>query len=522
MSGHRARRSLGFFAGFGLLSAALPLGLLPFAPFACSSDGAAPATPLAEASTSDASDAEVADDTALPPLDASTIHCTLFDGTDPVGLCAQKVALRSMHSVFTDSSGVPSRWDAKTGIAEKDDAGNTSHDPKDDIAYGAALTRYFVNSIAYGDEELTTIAYGDLPRVATLVEKELAVLPKSYDGALYRNLRYLAVGLRYVDSTDHATKIDALADAYGAAIYTGYYHVLAVATEDAGAAGDASIDSGDSGAANDGGDGGSTGGGSLDDGIFGIAASGAAYSYDSVDAVTGAFALLDMALNHSSNATVAAAWQRAALSVIDHVWRRARHAPTGMTYRALVTSDDASGDTPAGTVLTADVQATIALALLRMRDLVPADAGAAPQLAAYPLGAHAVSAIASLHGASSLWDDAGIGTMAAYDSDGGTIDTTKPTRANALLLGALHRSFSVSASSTYEQEVAPLFARLSSLTIGDPGFLTVIVDQAAYFDAVTRDYRLGDGGIPPYSTAASTAACEGLNELGPAIPGATP
>ena len=503
MSRHRVRSSLAFSAGSVFALVALPLAVAPLAFSACSSSNDSPAAAQApDATDNDANDAAPSNDSSVIPFEASTVHCTLFDGTDPVGLCAQKIVLRTMHSVFTDKGGVPARWDSHTAIGARDDAGNTAHESKDDIAFGAELSRYYVNSIAYGDEELTPIAYTDLPRIATLVEAELASLPATYDGEVYRNLRYLAIGLRYVDSNDHATKIDGVADAYGAALFTTYYHRLALANGDGGA-GDGGVES-------------------LEDGILGTAAAGGAFAYDAADAVTGAFALMDMALNHPKDASSSSAWQAASLAVVDHVWRRARHAPTGMTYRSLVTSDDPAGDSPRSADLTADVQATIALALLRMLDLTPADAGATPLLAHYPLSAHAISAVASLHGTSGLWDDAGIGTFAAYSLDGGVVDTTKPTRANALLLGAMHRSFGAVGSTTSNADVAALFKRLASTTVGDPGFLTVIVDQAAFFDAVASDFHLVDGGVPPYSAAATAAACDGLNEQGAPIPGAIP
>ena len=84
-----------------------------------------------------------------------TINCTRDNGSDPVGLCTQKLVLRAEHMVAFDATrGVAQSWDSKTGTLDEDASHMVLHDPRDDAGYAAAVARYAQSAVLYGDTEI--------------------------------------------------------------------------------------------------------------------------------------------------------------------------------------------------------------------------------------------------------------------------------------------------------------------------------------------------------------------------------
>src|SRR5262249_55888248 len=105
----------------------------------------------------------------------------------------------------------------------------------------------------------------------------------------------------------------------------------------------------------------------------------------------------------------------------------------------------------------------------------------------------------------------------------GVVFTNKPSRANAIMFGALHRANLVS-SVAQATQLNPLRALLTSRQPLNSGFLTVTPIQDAYFGEVSRTFDLaspdaGTSGDPlSYSSAATFAVCEGFNEQWYGVP----
>jgi hypothetical protein len=172
----------------------------------------------------------------------------------------------------------------------------------------------------------------------------------------------------------------------------------------------------------------------------------------------------------------------------------------------------------------------VALALLRAEDLVAKNAKTLPSLDAPTLEARGEAALAALDKTpKKLWDASG----GPSDGDGGTLGsgyfegwvpstaqllTDKPTRANALVAGAIHRA-SFQGSGPDPKRVGPLRTLLSDTTHLSAGFVTVVNGQNGYFRTVPPgfDFSGFDGGADPrqksYFSSANAAAVEGLSEL---------
>ncbi len=161
---------------------------------------------------------------SLPPIpgsDAAVVNCMVTKGEDYISFCVQKQILLAEHAVFDPKVGLASSWNAKTGTPDAD-GGAVLHDVRDDVAYGASLSLYEVSAEVYADTEIaSSVVTPDLLALAPLVEAELATLPATYDGELYMRLRRFAAGLELIDDTKDGAAIDAIAQAYGEAIYTG-------------------------------------------------------------------------------------------------------------------------------------------------------------------------------------------------------------------------------------------------------------------------------------------------------------
>jgi hypothetical protein len=483
--------------------------------WACSGD-TQPTQPPADAG-SDVVDATQDNGTTPDPDSGPTSHCTLDTGVDPVAFCIQKTVLDAeVLSAYAKGLGVVSSWDSTSYQADKDDAGKPLHDLHNDLWFTSSIANFHVSAGTYGDNTLSPKLDDILAEVEPVLEAELGTAPDGYDGETYAHLRNTAAGLRYINESAKAAAIDKVADAYGRQIYTKYVHALPAS--DAGAP----------------------------DAVIGASDGHGNWAYVTADAATGALALLDMVARHGGDAgddaANAALWDTAARAVLDHLYNRARHT-SGMYYRALVTSADPQHDalapSPQGNdVLLSDVQATVALTLSRASALVtdPKKGGMLSSATqAYPFNLYSSELLDALNGSLSLWDqsaDAGTpnadaGVAAGYIE--GVVPATstllrnRSTRANALLLGAVHRHI-IDDSGKQGWQGKWLRAELiKELPVGS-SLLAVVQNQSGYLRASSFDYGLavlsadgGDGGLVPlarsYDAASIGAALEALNEL---------
>ena len=138
--------------------------LLPLAPSLLGSCGGGDASPD-NPTDSGTADADVADSrtpfdsTPAPRDDTGPVrHCTLDNGTDPVALCLQKVIFRQWHeAAFIKDLGVAESWDSTTFLPDKSTTGETLHQKLDDARYAAAIARYRISAMRYGDTELSDL-----------------------------------------------------------------------------------------------------------------------------------------------------------------------------------------------------------------------------------------------------------------------------------------------------------------------------------------------------------------------------
>ena len=502
---------------------ALSLVLAPiFAATACGNgNDAAPADTGSDVVVDAVRDTGPADTSIDPPPDTGPQrHCTLDNGADPVGLCVQKVVFQQWHEAgFAADLGIAQSWDSTTFLPDKDGSGAILHDVRDDVLYAASIARYRQSARRYGDTELEALLRSDFGKVLVKIEAELTAPAASLDGELYAALRMTAVGCKLVDLTEDAKKIDALADALGASFYDAYYHELGPIPPpggDAGDSGDASLDAAADSGARD-----STVDGVADappdvpvvDGILGTAAGGA-FTYRPADAAAGAFALLDMAARHADDPH-ALDWQRAALATFDHLRRRATEPTTGMLYTSLTTSADPAHDAVDGaddTLLT-EVQAGVALALSRAREVVSVGAPFAPTVHAYPFSPSAAAILDATQNAP-LWDDANKGYLAGWSPTTRTTVARKTTRGNALMFAAIHRVY-VQFGTAAASNLKPLRVVLLQRTPPNTSLLSAAAtDQGSYFREVTPAFGLPDtpARAKSFFTTANAVACEGLDE----------
>ena len=512
---------------------------------ACSSSSPA-AAPTDAGGTPDVKVLPQPDSGGFVVPDAAVANCTLLNSgtaSDPVSLCLQKAILQAEHGVFSATTGTPTSWDLNTGLVNTD-GGVPLHDVTDDLAYGASLGLYAISSGEYGDTEFQAAATADMVALAALLQKE--TLPAGYDGRVYMRLRRLAQGLRVLNQGAAADSIDALAETYGKAIYSTYFHPLTAVIPDAG--------SGEAGAGDDGGsdDGGGVdasahdagaedagdaeaGAALLGDGMLGVAgANGIAYDVD--QAASGALALVDLAWRHEgADAANAHLYARAAGSVFAHLQARARDAK-GLYYSDLVTSGDPGHDalaTAASDALFADVQASVAISLVRARDTIAAKG--LTELAGYPFDDQAKSLMTALQtGTEALWDlssnsatasacsavsgtlpSCGSGFFATYAPSNGGLDKTRKTlRSNALLFAAIQRTL-VAPNPPTSLDIAPLRAVLIQRLGESVSFLTQTFNQSSYppVVAVTAPGAFSIAPEAPSATAKANAdAIESLSD----------
>ncbi len=147
-----------------------------------------------------------------------------------------------------------------------------------------------------------------------------------------------------------------------------------------------------------------------------------------------------------------------------------------------------------------------------------------------PFEAWAHATMAALNGAHSLWDsgqgeDAGVGDgsvplngyMDGYVPSTGQLITTKSTRANAFMAGAIARATANNDPLFVGQlsALVPLLIANNELTVPmNSNLITVLPSQLAYLRGATRIFQPLDSGPDPtsYTSAAVSAAVEGLTE----------
>lgn len=399
------------------------------------------------------------------PEAAPVAHCTLDNGSDPVGLCVQKLVLGHEHAAaFDPAMGVAESWDASTLRPDEADGG-VLHNVYDDVGYGASIARYHVSAGIYGDTEITAMLDADLLKLAPLIESELATPPNEYGGDLYWDLRTVAGGLRFLNRNDEADRVDGIAEVYAQQILDSHFVKLPPQAD-----------------------------GGVDDGILGTVLGGGVVAYESADAATGALALLDMASRcGADDSGSATSWQQAAEMALEHVWARARDKSTGMIFRSLMTSGDPDHDALAGDqpqdVLLTDVQATVAFALLRAWDMLAQDDSGKGLVSSFPYKARAETVLVNANGTASLWDGAKGGYIAGYVPSTSSRITDKPTRGNALMLAAARRLFVIGEPGQAGQ-INPLRALLLSRLPLHASLLSATADQMSYFLAVPSDYDI--------------------------------
>jgi hypothetical protein len=483
---------------------------------ACGSDASNPAvTPSADAG-SDVNDAATDPKSEHVPQEDSgpTIKCKLDQGGDPVGLCEQKFVLQAWHdAAYKSAAGVAESWDSTTFVPDQDGQGNLLHDARDDVAYGASLASYYQSAKVYGDNELDAMIAGDLKELVPLIDAELGTLPDDYDGELYVNLRAMAGGVRARNDLDSASKLDAIADKYARAVFDVHYKALPEAPSDGGVpdAEDAAEGGGTDGDA----DGDAAGEVVTGNAIIGKAV-GDQVQYESASVASAALALADMAWRHPDD-TNAAEWQRAAVRAWMHLWQHAREPSSGMLYRTMITTaagvDELSGEAP-NDVLLIDVQATVALSMLRAVELVNAHGSELAIVATWPLLSGAQDLVGRANEAG-LWDAELGGYYEGVVASSQQKLTDKTTRGNGRMLMAVHRS-AVEGSSAYAGQMTTLRTLLMQRYPMNTSLLSALDGQVGYFIAVARDYKMEglEAGTPRYLSYFSRANGWGCEALG--------
>ncbi|HEY2509636.1 MAG TPA: hypothetical protein VGI39_02150, partial [Polyangiaceae bacterium] len=276
----------------------------------------------------------------------------------------------------------------------------------------------------------------------------------------------------------------------------------------------------------------------LGDGILGVAASAGGFAYDVDQAASGALALLDLAWRHeATDAANAHLWARAAGSVFAHLQARARDT-NGLYYADLVTSSDAGNDAlaagasgQASDALVADVQVSVAISLLRARDMIAAKG--MTELAGFPFDDQVKSVMSAMQtGPEALWDltsnaattsacsavsgtlpSCGSGVFSAYLPSGGGLDKTHKTlRSNALLYAAVTRSLIVPDPPT-SIDIAPLRALLIQRLGENVSFLTQTFNQSSYPPVVAVTAPGAFSLAPDASSATAEANADAIESL---------
>ena len=217
---------------------AAPLVLFPLAAFfayaaslGCGSDddtsAAAPDAGLDAAHDGSVTGDDAADGSYPPP---STVTACQLDiqGDDPVELCTQKTVLQAWMAGARLSTGVAAAWSTTTGlpVADGGGVGVDGRDVHAELAYGAAIANYHLAASCYGDTTITTQLDADLLALEPTILADFAPGAQAsaeYAGDTYFHLRRVAAGLRYMNQTGDGDAVDAVAEAFGAAIAQKYF-----------------------------------------------------------------------------------------------------------------------------------------------------------------------------------------------------------------------------------------------------------------------------------------------------------
>jgi hypothetical protein len=425
-----------------------------------------------------------------------------------VGLCIQKMVLEAWHeAAFVHGQGVYESWDSDTFMPDEQD-GAPLRDRRDDVAYGAAIARYHGSAQRYGDNELTEMLDEDLKKLVPIVQGKFAQLPSEYDGQLYFDLRAMAGGLRMLNELQLAAPLDALAEAYGRAIYESHYQEVTEAY-DAGADGGEEPEAGEDAA-----DGGEVVSGQ---GVIG-AWNGEQAAYEPASAASAAVVLLDLAQRHAGTEEPVEKWQRAAVRAANHLWLRAREPSTGMVYRSMLRAgsvDEPSGPEPRDAMLL-DVQATVALSMLRAHEMIEANAGAFSLAGSWPWLANAEALLEAVNAVPGMWDAGRGGYSEGWVPSTAQLMTDKTTRGNGRMLSAVHRA-AVMGSSPYAGQMTALRAMLMQRMPAHTSLLSARDGQVGYFLRVPADFDLDSeqGAAARYRSYFSRAngwGCEALDD----------
>ncbi len=439
--------------------------------------------------------------------DASVV-CQLDDqGDDPVALCTQKIVLQAWKAGARLTTGVSAAWSVSTGLPVAD-GGALVRDVHAELAYGAAIANYHLAATCYGDTTLTSKLDADLLALEPTILADFAALPAEYAGDTYFHLRRVAAGLRYMNQGSDGDAVDAIAEAYGAAIAQKYFLDRGAELPVVGDAGpDAGADGGDAGDAGSLDAGGGTGAGDagsgLDDGIIGSIGGGVA-TYTTVDSATAALALLDLASRHTADsASQAAAYERMAVEALDHLYLHARDT-SGFFYAGGSTSSDGgSGDVPSdvpganGYTFTSDVQGRVAEIFLQAANLAAGNTSLA-LAGSYPFNTEGETIYKALIGTPSLYDSMSQGFFAALTPATGTVDKTKTMVSNAALFGFLgdDKLLGTSTAGSASQE----YIELAGGELGDGGAAGGILHNT-YLNQGFLGLFLGQNAYVPLSTA---------------------
>jgi hypothetical protein len=410
-------------------------------------------------------------------------------------------------------------WDSTTFVPDKDSSGKPLHDQRDDVLFAAAASRYLESGHIYGDNEIESQVLADLNAVLPTIETEYTT-PDASDPELYVELRDVASNLRKIFDAANADKIDAIADAIGNAIYDQLWHELAVVPPPPGDGGDAGVDATsdavvDSTTPDTASDAPDV---RLVDGILGTPATGGGYDYVTAKAAYGAAALIDMTAHHPSDPK-SLAWQTAALATFRHIsGSHPRDDGTKLLVTELVTSstdpvhDTAAGDAP--TDLRTDTIAAVALSLSRAQEIVDANpASFAPSVQAYSFKT-AASNLLNDSESTPIWDADKTGYFEGWSLTSSAPIPNKPTRANALMLAAIHRVYTQLGTTT-SAHIKPLKTVVTQTTPANTSLLSAVADQGSWFVATSPAFDLTgltDARAKSYFSSANAVGCAGLWE----------
>jgi hypothetical protein len=525
-----------------LLLALLPIGLFGLA-WACSShDGTT--TGGNDAGGDADADADNGGDDALDDFgnlgDTSTSTCHLADmmtdpggAGDPIALCLQlQVLTQEFQYAYVKGQGVAPGWASTSPYAALP---RTSASWQDDLSLAGAIGGFYCSALVYGDSSSDAVLASTLNDLGGVLVPELQqALVTGYDGETYFRLRWAQAAYNYANNTV-ATKLQALASAYGQSIYDQIHTVPA-----------------------GGGDAGSPGGM-----VIGVPNADGSITYSPAQTVMAAAALLDMANLEAAGADAGAnppVWASAAQQVLTYVLARGRDPVSGLFYQSLTTSADPGHDTvgtgtPTNDSMLTETQAWVIFGLARAQDLLDTynaspmgDGGADAMPSNVPTYDVAANTLAVAIANAGLFDGTTtpppapasqpVGAlMEGLILSGQQLLTNKTTIGNGIYLGGMHR-VAVSAGAPLSYQLGEIRSALGApvplvVQLANTSLMTVVTDQngdllqQAYLRAGSKNFHYAQAYVPGaepveqgqepgatnYLTAANHAAIEGLTQL---------